>query len=122
MLCRRMTDDSDAYVAAEELVKEDSSVPVDEEKVKEEKEEVDSNIVDASVITPTEEVVQLGLVSLLENGSILRHSLSEIYETCSYTRYDIFYEEATAEGKERVPISEYLELCKYITPPPMEEG
>jgi protein TIF31 len=66
-----------------------------------------------TVLTPFDERIYLGPVSLIENGSFIRQNLTEFYETCSYTHYNIEY----GSGAEAVAINDFVELANYLAPP-----
>jgi protein TIF31 len=68
-----------------------------------------------TIQTPLDEKVYLGPVSLLENGSFIRQNLTEFYETCSYTHYNIEF----GAGAEAVAINDFIELMNYM--PPLNE-
>ena len=73
-----------------------------------------------TVLTPFDEKVYLGPVSLLENGSFIRQNLSEFYETCSYTQYNIEY--AADANAKPVIINDFVELMNYISPNEEEDA
>ena len=79
----------------------------EEEKMKE---EVIPGVV-ITVVTPYDEKICLGVVSLMENGSFLRQSVAEYYESCFYSKYDMEY---LKENGEKVIINDFVELINYI--------
>lgn len=91
----------------------------DESTVQTEAQEQESplNTAIITVITPFSEKVELGPVSLLENGSFIRQNLTEFYETCSYTHYNI----ECGVGADAVAMNDFVELMNYISPTAEEE-
>lgn len=114
-----MSDKSEVDPSGSEVAKtETETPPVTDQSAQDEAQleaEAKENLVNTAlvtVLTPFEEKVYLGHVSLLENGSFVRQSLSEFYETCSYTHYNIEY----GVGADAVAINDFVELLNYILP------
>jgi hypothetical protein len=106
-----LTDMSDAKNDVDSTVITETP-PVEEENTAQ-NDVQDNTTAIITVLTPFDEKVFLGPVSLLENGSFIRQNLSEFYETCSYTHYNIEY----GVGKEAVVINDFIELMKYMPVP-----
>jgi hypothetical protein len=84
-----------------------------EEKTENENEESQEQLPMANflIMTPTGEAIPLNYVSLIENISSLKQSLSEFLETCGYTNYSLEYR---PEGGEISTLSDYAELNGYF--------
>jgi protein TIF31 len=64
-----------------------------------------------NILTPIGESIQLNYVSLMENTSYLKQTLSEFYETCAYTSYNF---EFKPEGQDSFFLSDFAELNAYF--------